>query len=787
MNQNKSLLKIEKKKFNPYKIFGIDEKSLIKQKIKINKKNFSGLNSPKKTIDLSHHFSKSLKKLALSNLEYKKYISDYDKITKENCFKTRENTTYPKRKNFQFIHLSYFSEKTPKKRPKSIMTTFNELNLNNYETFDKKSSNKYLYTDTDKNEIIDNTVKETSYGFKYKNTKIILNDKGGKKYNFYKNNIFNPSRNEENEYIIQNNNFFMNFTNGNFFENNYKKRFERNPYYEEFKSYDVKYKNDNKEYIIKKEKNILYLFEYIKRSLNDNNIYNNDIFKKNFEYNIKSQFKNKFTFLLQIKSIYLEFVEINPKDNFTYGNKHKIYFPFYYIPLFYLLDFISFKSFISEIIKYNINSNKFELDLDKEHKIFSKYIKNAEIYYNRQINIKENVNSKIFNEITFNLNENKFNINYDWFIYNKTNNNKEEENKIYKMKINFPCIKFNLKEKKIRIMKYINKYLMIELFKKNFLNWNKIILFNLFIQKKFRYIMNNILSNKLNIYLNKKIYLDEIYPNNKNNYEFFITKINPNKNKFFYFSPYSLILTYFSTIKDIKMRFIQLSIKDSNNINKLSQYLEIYNIIGRCISVEKDTKEIKLNMNLIDNISNDFIYIVKKENKIKNIEINKNYDEKEIYNYKINNIEMNIILRKPRIINIKNEKNEIILTYYKVPEILLNDILQNINKEHIKCAYNSLNEIINEIENFEENNFIDFNKEIINIKIGEILSRKNYGKMLYEINNNGVNSLFFGKFKKLKISKMTSKFIGHRNTKLFGINNIFDGKSKSTLIKFGNV
>ena len=539
----------------------------------------------------------------------------------------------------------------------------------------------------------------------------------------------------------------------------------------------------------------MFLFKEFKKILNNNNIFANEIFKKKFEYNIKSQLKNNFTFLLKIKSIYLEFIEINPKDNYSLGNNHKVYFPFYYIPLFYTLDFISFKCFISEIIEYNTNSNKFELNLDKENQILEKYINNGEIHYNNFSKIKEKTNSKIFNDITYNLDENNFNVNYDWCIYKKntkSNKNKGDENKIYKMKIYLPSIKFSCKDIKITITKIINKNLIVQLIKKNFVNWNKYILFDLFILKKFRLIIRNILSHKYSIYSNKKINLEESYINNKNfinekNYEFFITNINSKKNDYFYLAPNTLIITYFHNSKDIKSNFMQLSLKDTYNIKILSKYLEIYDIIRRCISVVKDTKEIKLNMNLIDNISNDFIDIVKEENLINHVKI-KNYDEKEIYNYKMNNIEMNVILRKPKIIDINYDENEIILSYYDPPEILLNDILRNlnINKEYSKSIYNSMNDIMYEVENFEENKFIDFNLEVINLSFGEIISRKHYGKILYEININGGNCLFFGKFKNLKMSKI-QKFTSHRNVKKFNDNNIFENNKikKNNLLKFG--
>ena len=173
----------------------------------------------------------------------------------------------------------------------------------------------------------------------------------------------------------------------------------------------------------------------------------------------------------------------------------------------------------------------------------------------------------------------------------------------------------------------------------------------------------------------------------KNNYEFFITNSNSKITKYFYFIPITVILASFIDIKVVRANFIQLSIKDTNNINKLSKYLGIYNIFLKCLYYKKETQEPKLNMNLIDNISDDFIKIVEKENVIKNIIIKSNYDESEIFKYKINNNEINIILRKPKIININYNQNNIILKYFDIPKILLYDILQNINGEHYKYIY----------------------------------------------------------------------------------------------------
>ena len=813
VNINESSLNDKSNLTNPYKLFEIKVKNSIKKNFL--ERNISSPKSIKRHFKcISPYIIKRLKNITLSNFKYKKYISLYDKITKENCFKVPNNSCYPKRKNFQYMHISYVNinnknnnynihnNKTPTPGAnRNIFNMTNDMNINN-----NNFNDKFLYKNfSDDNLNQDETVKETPYGFKYKNTKVILDLKKYKKdkniNNFlYKNIKFNPVQNKEGELKVRNNKFFLDFSDGIFFENsdiknsmlkkylNKKNEDETSPIREEFYSYDEKYiESENREYFLKKEKNILFLFEEMKKIENKSynfNYDNNEIFQKKFEYDILSQLKKSFHFIIEIKSIYLEFIEIDPRDNFKNGQKQKVYFPFYYIPLFYLLDFVSFKCFLSELIIYDNTNNKFEIDLNNEINILNKYIKNAEIYYNNYPKMKDKINSKMFNDITYNSNESKYNVNYDWCIYNKYNKN--NDNKIYKMKICLPVIKFNFKEKKIKIYKYINKNLMIELMKKNFENWNKYIIFNLFIIKRFRIIINNILSHKFSAYSNKKIFLDENYKIAnyiKKNYEFFITSSYSKINKYFYFVPITAILANFINLKKVKTNFIQLSIKDTNNINKLSQYLGINNILLKCLYCKKEVQEPKLNMSLIDNISDDFIKIVEKENIIKNIKIKNNYDESEIFKYKINNNEINIILRKPKIINISYNTHNIILKYFDMPKILLDDILHNVNGEHYEHIYKSINNIILNDEIFEESRLINYNKEIINLIKGESLIKKDIEKMLVDIKNNAGNSLFYGKFnKKMKIVKNFTRLF--RNTNLLKNNtNLFNYNNKTNYAK----
>ena len=70
----------------------------------------------------------------------------------------------------------------------------------------------------------------------------------------------------------------------------------------------------------------------------------------------------------------------------------------------------------------------------------------------------------------------------------------------------------------------------------------------------------------------------------------------------------------------------------------------MHNLLLKCLFFNHKTKEAKLNMNLIDNISDEYIKIVKKENFINKIEVNNKIDYNEIINYKYNNIDVSILL-----------------------------------------------------------------------------------------------------------------------------------------------
>ena len=863
--KTESLLKydLKDKSFNPYKIFDIDI-DIETDKPSIKKKRVQTA----KNVVHSYRFfspdiSKKVKELALSNDKYINYISSYEKITKESAFMTPNTLYYPIRKNVQYTPISFTSKVKMEKMPKtknflfkySGMKQNNNVNATNIFNNTNNTTNSN-YTNnginifnniTEDNLNTEGNIEETSYGFKYKGTKIITDlskyknsfeqDKSNKtkinnnSYVFNKTNIdfnrknsFDKNKNNQNKFYKDNNYknfykrykssysrnkkrdmlekkniFFNNLTDGTFFQNpnktnNIYKPVEtdiNNVHNEEYFPYDLQYtKNTNKDFMLKKEKNILFLLSEIKHI--SNNI-NNNIYNKKTTFNINSHFKKKYNIKLEIKSICLEFKELdlneNEKENNNGKIKQKIYLPFNFLPLFYMLDFISFKCFLSEVIKYDIAQNIFLLNNEKMNNVLKKYIENAQKYFINYSVIKEKNKTNIFHEITYNENENKYKTEFDWVIFNNKNN-KNGSNKIFKMSIIFPKIKYNINELKIKIRKYINKELMIQLLKKQFINWNKYILFCLFIIKKFRLLMNNVLLHKSDLYENKKIYLDDINnikENKKSNpsniiYDFFITNVDSKVTNYFYFLPNTVIMTYLINNKEFKTKIIQLSIKETSIIRRVSKLLSINNIITRCIFISRETNKASLRLDLFDNVSEDFIKLLEKENKIRlekekekknekskeniNIKINKifkkiinNANEKEnVIKYKIDGNEVNVILREPKIINIKASRDKIELYYLDIPEVMLENILEN--NDNSKCLFNHTKEILKNLDNFEINNSINwnnFNKENIYLMI-QPKSKDKIRKTVIEKNFNG--KLLFKKMnKKIQMAKTGAKLI----------------------------
>ena len=125
--------------------------------------------------------------------------------------------------------------------------------------------------------------------------------------------------------------------------------------------------------------------------------------QKTKNYGTSDLIKNsKLNFNLDLKSICLQFDEININDeeklaetkkfeneifetnnefneiNQYINNRHKLYLPFKYLKMIYLLNYSNFKSFISEILSFDLQKNQFKFVGEKEfEEITKKYSGNC--------------------------------------------------------------------------------------------------------------------------------------------------------------------------------------------------------------------------------------------------------------------------------------------------------------------------------------------------------------------------------------------------------------------------
>ena len=151
-------LKKKKKYYFPYKIFSMERKS--KSQTYIFEKDASSLNSMylnnKKNTEINNYVKK-LKSTILSNKIFSKYMDNYVGQTQDFCFKNPGNTIYPLKKNYQYLPLNI-----------------------------KGTSNNDGHKDDNNNENKDNSIVVKPYGFKYKKTRIVINNIKDK--DFYQNN-----------------------------------------------------------------------------------------------------------------------------------------------------------------------------------------------------------------------------------------------------------------------------------------------------------------------------------------------------------------------------------------------------------------------------------------------------------------------------------------------------------------------------------------------------------------------------------------------------------------------
>ena len=622
------------------------------------------LSSYNKHSSLLTSISKSLKTMTINSKNYRNYIGFHSNLTKEHFFKTiqsdkveESNEHLIKKKNYLSIKLEPLSFKDSKKGNIS---------------FTNDKSNSLFLT----------RIKETEEGKKFKE-KLFDKTKNG----------FNRIKFDK---IIKT-------------EKDFKELCEKNLFESKFLNKIGLKKIDMDNCFEEKQKNYKFFCEYIKKVDEFKDIFREENFHRNIKFNERTAIKKEnMEFNLDIYSLCLKFFPLG--NNNKEKESQKLYFPFILMPLFYLLDFTSFKVLLSEIITFNKSNNCFEYI--KEFLLFN--IIKKFVYY--IFNSLEN-NEEYINNITYNKKETVYPLIYDWIVSkNYLNEDEEEEDNIninsnfdknyrcFKLKIVLPKIKFSVNNLDIKIIKFLNKYIIANLLQNRFKNWEKFAFFDLFSTKRFRIITNLIMLNKYYKIGLKKIKLNKNYKIQPKDYEFFLTQIGDNYSIYYSFIPFIVLIVFGK--KEKKFQKINLNMKESLNLVKFGQKWGMINTLFKCMFFDKTKDKIFFKFELLEDSDNLLFNTIRQETSKNdniinmlnlNIDINTNNDyikkvqsrsysirekrkDKTQIRYKDSMYEISLLnctLKKINITSVNSENN-----YYTIPQNMLNSIfnIKDINK-----------------------------------------------------------------------------------------------------------
>ena len=675
---------------------------------------------PKILIDNSNsskndHFvseeDRKVKNITLSN--YTKYITDYTKSLKypsSNYYSTDKLKNYI---SFDYLNNINLNRNT------NFLSTFNDFNLTKQTGIFKTRINK-------NNAFFNNKIKLLSYSNYDSHGLICFSPK-----------FYNQKSDEE---ILQ---YFV------------EGIFLRKPEY--LKYFGINEKNIHPH--ILNQNDFDFYSNYLDNISKNENL--TDSKTKNYETSdlIKN---NKLSFTLDLKSIGFQFEEININDeekiveikklddvsdednndlneiNENMNNRHKLYLPFKYLPLTYLLNYSTFKSFISEILTFDSQKNRFKFVEENElEEITKKYSENCKSKLNRYKNKND---TEVFKNCVLYENEYFYNYEYLWFIYTS------EKIKVFKFKIILPLITFHMTDFMIRFKRYANKWLILELVKENFNSWDRYLLFNLFMNKKLRNSFSDILNKKVDYFnLSKLQFIGPIINGNihkKNNFDFFLSDlINNNINHYYFVIPYRVYI--------MKRGFEQIDLNDSvllqlNNARKiyqLSKYFGFMGIFNKCLYYNKWKKKFYFSLKFLEGM-NDKYFLFLKESK-KNFVVT-NFDTEKVFLF--NGQEYHLIIKDCLLCERKIDMMSTeLLKYYKLPEklykfILGNDycnenkVIENIMK-YIKEIIN-LNEIIDRSLSVDKSKSIKSLKSLKSFKKKDTFSlKKNNFSQFNNINN----------------------------------------------------
>ena len=561
--------------------------------------------------------SKSLKSITLSSQIYSNYIGYYSNLTQIHSFKNPRFDQYPLRKNKDFLAIKF--------RPSTA----------------RESNNKKLsLLDNKTNSEIKNNIKEDKTAKKPVEKKLL-----NFKYNVIKSR--NDKLNTYNSYKTGKD--FGELCDINLFESKFLKQIGLK-------------KVDMNNLFEEKQKNFNFFFEYIQRFDHLKNIFKEDNYHRNTKFSGKTSIKKEnMEFKLDIYSLCLKFFSLgNNKEK----ESQRLYFPFILMPLFYLLDFTSFKVLLSEIIIFNKTKSCFEYI--KENLLINILIK----YINYISNSLKNKNGYI-NNITYNKKETVYPLIFDWIVTASSLNEDDEENtniksnsrnnyRCFKLKIVLPKIKFVVDNLNIKINKFLNKHIIANLLKNKFKKWELYIFFDLFTTKRFKIITNLIMLNKYYEIGLKKIKLNKNYKVQNKDYEFFLTHIEDNYSKYYTFIPFIILIVFGK--KNKKFQKINLNMKESINLVKFGKKWGMINTLFKCMFFDKTKDKIFFKFELLEDNDNELYKAITERNNQNN-----NYLKTENLNDKINSNDINDIINE-------KEKNKIPIKYKdKMYEILLLD------------------------------------------------------------------------------------------------------------------
>ena len=395
------------------------------------------------------------------------------------------------------------------------------------------------------------------------------------------------------------------------------------------------------------------------------------------------------------------------------------------------MNYSSFKVFISEIISYDKENNKFSIKADENLK---KIIKKYSEYCQNKLNLYTNENNEtVFKDIIFYENEFHYNYIYQWIIYDNLNTSKIKT-KCFRLKIIFPLITLKILNYGITFNKFLNKCVSLELIKNNFISWDRYILYNLFMYKNLRNTFKYILKQERN-YLSFELtskFIGPIIDNTiakKNNFDFFITETLSGKNHYYYFASYKATISSWIHREYDLHDSVSLQLNDTRKIHKLAKHFGLLGIFNKCLFDNKLTKRYYFSFKYIKDINPDNILTIQNDDKNNNNGniINKKYKQA----FKNNGIEYHLIIREcllcEKIINIFNYCE---LKYYKIPEDLLQYLLEenNINDNKIaSLLINDSNDLLN-LEEIEEYKEFIMRKEYLDSSFTNSKASKNRNK-----------------------------------------------------------